>query len=164
MKIGILSDTHGYLDEKIFDYFKDCDEIWHAGDVGDIEVTDKLKAFKKLRCVHGNIDGGDIRKEFKETIRFTLGGMHFLMTHIGGKPYVYSKNIVNEITNNPPDVFICGHSHILKVQYDKRIKSLYINPGACGKHGFHKVRTIIRVEIKNKQLTNMEVIELGKRA
>lgn len=164
MKIGILSDTHGYLDEKVFEYFKDCDEIWHAGDVGNIEVTDKLKAFKKLRCVFGNIDGGAVRKEFKETIRFTLGGMHFLMTHIGGKPYVYTKNIRDEITNNPPDVFICGHSHILKVQYDKRLNTLYINPGACGIHGFHKVRTLIRMDIINKTLKNMEVIELGKRA
>lgn len=164
MKIGLLSDTHGYLDDRILDYFKDCDEIWHAGDVGDITVTDKLKSFKKLRCVYGNIDGGEIRKEFRETLRFSLNGVHFLITHIGGKPYVYSKNIKNEIMNNPPDVFICGHSHILKVQFDKRINVLYINPGAAGKHGFHKVRTVIRFEIKNKGLKNMEVIELGTRA
>lgn len=164
MKIGILSDTHGYLDEKVFDYFKECDEIWHAGDVGDIAVTDKLKGFKKLRCVYGNIDGGEVRKEFKETIRFVAGGLVVLMTHIGGKPYVYPPNIRFELDRNPPDIFVCGHSHILKVGYDKKLNFLYINPGACGKHGFHKVRTLIRFEIVNKEMRNMEVIELGIRA
>jgi putative phosphoesterase len=163
LKIGILSDTHGHLDEKIFEYFKDCDEIWHAGDIGDLAVTDSLKKFKKLRCVYGNIDGTEARKEFPETMRFICGGMMILMTHIGGKPYVYPKNIRFELNRNPPDIFICGHSHILKVGYDKKLNFLYINPGACGIYGFHKVKTLIRFEIINKQPKNMEVIELGNR-
>ena len=163
MKIGILSDTHSYLDKNIFEYFKDCDEIWHAGDIGDLAVTDSLKKFKKLRCVFGNIDDTEARKEFPETMRFVCGGMVVLMTHIGGKPYVYPKNIHYELNNNPPDIFVCGHSHILKVGYDKKLNFLYINPGACGIYGFHKVRTLIRFEIINKQPTNMEVIELGER-
>lgn len=163
MKIGLLSDTHGYLDPKVFKYFADCDEIWHAGDIGKIEVTDELKKFKPLRAVYGNIDGGAIRKEFKETIRFMCEGMEVLMTHIGGKPYAYSWNIKDEITKKPPNIFVCGHSHILKVQYDKRINTLYINPGAAGKHGFHKVKTIMRFEITKDKIENMEVVELGKR-
>lgn len=163
MKIGIISDTHGYLDEQVFEYFEECDEIWHAGDIGDLTVTDRLKSFKRLKCVFGNIDGGEARKEFKETIRFTCQGMVVLMTHIGGKPYVYPKNIRQELNSNPPDIFVCGHSHILKVGYDKRLGFLYINPGAAGIHGFHKVRTLIRFEIINKEPKNMEVIELGTR-
>ena len=163
MKIGILSDTHSHLDQNIFEYFKDCDEIWHAGDIGDLAVTDSLKKFKKLRCVFGNIDDTEARKEFPETMRFVCGGVVVLMTHIGGKPYVYPKNIRYELNNNPPDIFVCGHSHILKVGYDKKLNFLYINPGACGIYGFHKVRTLIRFEIINKRPTNMEVIELGNR-
>ncbi len=164
MKIGLLSDTHGHLDDKVFTYFKDCDEIWHAGDIGNIEVTDKLKAFKPLKCVYGNIDGGDARKEFPENLRFDCEGMNVLITHIGGKPYVYTKNIREELNDNPPDIFVCGHSHILKVQYDKRLNFLYLNPGAAGIHGFHKVKTLLRFEITAGSIKDMEVIELGKRA
>ena len=115
MKIGVISDTHGYLDEQVFEYFKDCDEIWHAGDIGDLQVTDRLKEFKRLKCVFGNIDGTEARKEFKETIRFTCQGLVVMITHIGGKQYVYTPAIREDLKRNPPDIFVCGHSHILKV-------------------------------------------------
>ncbi|MDA9066977.1 metallophosphatase family protein [Flavobacteriales bacterium] len=164
MKIGVISDTHGYLDEQVFKYFKDCDEIWHAGDIGDLQVTDRLKEFKRLKCVFGNIDGTEARKEFKETIRFTCQGLVVMITHIGGKQYVYTPAIREDLKRNPPDIFVCGHSHILKVGYDKRFGFLYLNPGAAGIHGFHKVRTLLRFDIINKTPRNMEVIELGERA
>ena len=163
-RIGLISDTHGYLDRKVFKYFSDCDEIWHAGDIGSLEVTDELKKFKPLRCVYGNIDGGDMRREFKETLFFELEGMTFLMTHIGGKPYKYSTNIIDELRVKSPQVFICGHSHILKVQYDKTLNLLYLNPGAAGVHGFHKVRTLLRFSVHEGKLSDMEVIELGLRS
>ena len=164
MKIGVISDTHGYLDEQVFEYFKDCDEIWHAGDIGDLQVTDRLKEFKRLKCVFGNIDGTEARKEFKKNIRFTCQGLVVMITHIGGKQYVYTPAIREDLKRNPPDIFVCGHSHILKVGYDKRFGFLYLNPGAAGIHGFHKVRTLLRFDIINKTPRNMEVIELGERA
>ncbi len=164
-KIGLISDTHGFLDPKVFDYFKDCDEIWHAGDFGTLEISDKLAAFKTLRGVYGNIDGQDIRIVHPLHNRFECGGMKILMTHIGGYPGHYNPAIKKELTIDPPQVFICGHSHVLKVITDKSLNNmLCINPGAAGIHGFHKVKTIIRFEINEGKITNMQAIELGSRA
>lgn len=163
-KIVLLSDTHGHFDEKMIKYFDGCDEIWHAGDIGSLDVTDELSKYAIIRAVHGNIDGEIVRREFKEKIRFPLEGFDILMTHIGGKPYVYTKNIVNDLNFNPPQIFICGHSHILRVGYDKKRNFLYLNPGACGVHGFHKVKTLLRFTLDNGEIKDMEAIELGKRA
>jgi putative phosphoesterase len=162
-KIGLLSDTHGYIDPKIYEYFKDVDEIWHAGDVGTMEVIDELKKFKPFKGVYGNIDDYNIRKEVPEFNRFKCEEVNVLITHIAGKPARYSKPAFEEISKNPPDLFICGHSHILLVQMDHRFKMLWINPGASGYKGFHQVKTIIRFCINGKKIENLEVIELGKR-
>ncbi len=162
-RIGLISDTHNYLDEAVFTHFDKCDEIWHAGDFGTAMVSDKLKAFKPLKGVYGNIDGRDIRDEFPETLRFTCEGVNVLITHIGGYPGKYSPSIKNELFVNPPKLFICGHSHILKVIYDDKIKCLHMNPGAAGKHGWHKVRTLIRFVIDGADMKQCEVIELGTR-
>ena len=163
-RIVLLSDTHSHFDEKMIKYFEGCDEIWHAGDIGDLSVTDELSKYAIVRAVHGNIDNDVARREFKEKIRFAIEGFDILMTHIGGKPYVYTKNIVNDLNFNPPQIFICGHSHILRVQYDKKRNFLYLNPGACGVHGFHKVKTILRFTLDRGEIKDMEAIELGKRA
>ncbi|UKN01383.1 metallophosphatase family protein [Paracrocinitomix mangrovi] len=162
-KIGLLSDTHGFLDPRIFEYFKDVDEIWHAGDVGSMEVIEKLEAFKPVKGVYGNIDGHEVRAAWPKTRRFLCEKMHVIITHIGGKPYVYSKDAYAEFIRNKPDVFVCGHSHILLVQFDKKINAMWINPGACGYKGFHKVKTILRFEVHGRDLKNMEAIELGPR-
>ncbi len=159
-KIGLLSDTHSYLDERIFKHFAAVDEIWHAGDWGSFEVVEKLKSFKPLRGVYGNIDGQDIRSEYPKTARFMCENVDVLITHIGGYPGRYSPEIKNEIYNKPPKLFISGHSHILKVQYDKVWDLLHINPGAAGKHGFHQIQTLIRFEIDDDKIQNLEVIEL----
>jgi len=158
-KIGILSDTHGELNKKIFDYFKDVDEIWHAGDVGDIEIIDKLSSFKPTKGVFGNIDDHKIRLEWKELNFFKAEDLNVLITHIAGKPYKYSKNSYSKILELKPEIIVCGHSHILNIQYDKNLNALWINPGACGSKGFHKVKTIVKFEIDNKKISNMEVIE-----
>lgn len=163
-RIGIISDTHGYLDENVFKYFFDCDEIWHAGDIGDITITDRLMKFKNLRAVFGNIDGTNARIRFKENELFHVEQCKILLTHIAGKPGAYSKRIKNIITTYKPQILVCGHSHILRVEYDKKYNLLYINPGAAGKHGFHQVRTIIKFCINGLSPVNMQVIELGKRA
>src|SRR4051794_23776760 len=164
-RIGLISDTHGYLDVKVFKYFEDCDEIWHAGDFGTLEVSDQLSAFKPLRGVYGNIDGKDIRLIHPKDQRFEMEGFKIWMTHIGGYPGNYSPPIRKEISENPPDIFICGHSHILKIITDKKLKNmLCINPGAAGIHGFHKVKTLVKFNLINKKIENMKVIELGKRA
>jgi len=163
-KIGLISDTHGYLDPKIFEYFKDCDEIWHMGDFGTLEVSENLSNFKLLRGVYGNIDGQDIRIRHPLHQKFELEGMKIWMTHIGGYPGKYQPAIAKELTSNPPDIFLCGHSHILKVISDKKLNNmLCINPGAAGIHGFHHVKTIIRFDINNRKISNMQAIELGKR-
>lgn len=162
-RIGLLSDTHGFLDPKIYEYFKDVDEIWHAGDVGSIEVIDELRKFKPLRGVYGNIDDQLVRLEFPEFNRFTIGGVEVLMTHIGGKPGKYAKPAFDEIDKNPPKLFICGHSHILLVKIDSRYQMLWMNPGACGFKGFHQVKTILRFSISDDRIHDLEVIELGKR-
>lgn len=162
-KIGLLSDTHSYLDPKVFTYFKDVDEIWHAGDIGDISVTDQLKAFKPLRAVYGNIDDHVIRSEFPEFNRFKIEEVEVLMTHIGGKPMKYSKPAYEALLEKAPQLFICGHSHILLVKMDPTFNMLWMNPGACGYKGFHSVKTLIRFSITKDKIHDLEVIEIGKR-
>ena len=162
-KIGILSDTHGMLDERVFEHFALCDEVWHAGDIGSLEVLNKLQAFKPLRAVWGNIDGHDIRILLPQHNRFMCEDVKVWLTHIGGYPGKYDALVRPEIFRQPPDLFVCGHSHILKVQYDKMLKLLHINPGAAGKYGFHKVQTLIRFVIDGEKIQNLEVIELKTR-
>ncbi len=162
-RIGLLSDTHSYLDPKVFTYFEECDEIWHAGDIGSMEVIESLEQFKPLKAVYGNIDNHQIRSCTKKDLRFNCEGMDVWITHIGGYPGRYQKRVREIMNTNPPDLFICGHSHILKVMPDKKYKLLHINPGSCGKYGFHKIRTIIRFTLDKSKVHNMEVIELGKR-
>ena len=162
-KIGILSDTHGMLDERVFEHFALCDEVWHAGDIGSLEVLNKLQAFKPLRAVWGNIDGHDIRILLPQHNRFMCEGVKVWLTHIGGYPGKYDALVRPEIFRQPPDLFVCGHSLILKVQYDKMLKLLHVNPGAAGKYGFHKVQTLIRFVIDGEKIQNLEVIELKTR-
>lgn len=164
MKIGLLSDTHGYLDDAVLKHFEKCDEIWHAGDFGSMEVIEKLEAFKPLRGVYGNIDDKDIRLKFPEHLRFHCEQVDVWMTHIGGYPGKYSPLVKPEILNNPPKLFIKGHSHILKVQFDPKLQLLHLNPGAAGKQGWHQIRTAMRFEINGDKIENLEVIELGSRA
>lgn len=158
-----MSDTHGYLDPAIFKHFKDVDEIWHAGDVGDIKVIEELEKFKPVRGIYGNIDGHELRLIWPKEQRFKCEEMNVYMTHIGGRPYRYSQDAYAEIIRNKPDIFVCGHSHILLVQFDKNIKAMWLNPGACGYKGFHKVKTLLRFEIDGKEIKNMEAIEIGPR-
>jgi putative phosphoesterase len=162
-RIGLISDTHNYLDENVFKHFEQCDEIWHAGDFGTAEIAERLKAFKPLRGVYGNIDGYDIRSEYPEKLRFKCEEVEVLMTHIGGYPGKYAPAIRPELYAAPPRLFICGHSHILKVIYDDKLNCLHMNPGAAGNHGWHKVRTLIRFIIDGKDMKQCEAIELGKR-
>ncbi len=161
-KIGLLSDTHGYVDSKLYDFFKECKEIWHAGDIGNLEVAEKLERWKPLKAVYGNIDDQTIRKKFPENQRFKCENTEVWITHIGGYPGKYDKLVRHEIKNNPPGLFICGHSHILKVQYDNELNLLHINPGAAGKSGFHKYRTAIRFDIDNKKVKNLEIFEIQR--
>ncbi len=162
-KIGLLSDTHSYLDPAVFKYFDKCDEIWHAGDFGNIAVADELQAFKPLRGVYGNIDGADVRTCYPENIRFNCEQVDVWITHIGGYPNRYAPKVKTEIYTKPPKLFICGHSHIVKIIYDKKINCLHLNPGAAGKHGWHKVRTLLRFDINGDRIENMELIELKDR-
>ena len=161
-KILLLSDTHSYIDADILKYVKQADEVWHAGDIGDLKVTDTIKKLKPLRAVFGNIDDAKARVEFPLNNRFNCEGVDVLITHIGGYPGRYSPAIRDEIYANPPRLFICGHSHILKVMNDKRRGILHMNPGAAGTHGFHKVRTMLRFEIDGKDIKNLEVIEFER--
>ncbi len=163
MKIGIISDTHSHLDPKVFSYFEKCDQVWHAGDIGICAVTDSLKTKFDLKAVYGNIDNAEIRKEFKEDIIFTVEGKKIFITHIAGSPYKYNKRVANILLTEKPDILVCGHSHILRVEFDKKYNVLFINPGAAGIHGFHKVKTLIRFEIIAGELKNMEVVEMGPR-
>ena len=162
-RIGLLSDTHSYLDPAVFKHFQECDEIWHAGDIGEIEVLDELNKFKPTRAVYGNIDAAIIRKECPLHQRFMCEGVDVWITHIGGYPKRYSPPIKDAIKKNPPKLFISGHSHILKVMYDKDLGLLHMNPGAAGKHGFNQVKTLLRFTIDGKDIKDLEVIELGKR-
>ena len=163
-KILLLSDTHSYIDTQILKFVKQADEIWHAGDIGDLEVTDTIKKLKPLRAVYGNIDDKDARAEFPLDAQFTVEGVSVWMTHIGGYPPKYNPRTREVLKQKRPKLFICGHSHILKVQFDKNLNLLHINPGAAGKHGFHKVRTMVRFELDSKEIKNMEVIELATRS
>ncbi len=163
-RIGLISDTHGHLDDRILAHFKDCDEIWHAGDFGTLDVADTLSKIKPLRGVYGNIDGKDIRITYPEHLKFELEGLNIWITHIGGYPSRYNPKIRKEIYQHKPDLFICGHSHIVKVMRDEKIPNLvHINPGAAGIHGFHKIRTIVKMDLNNGKIENLKVIELGKR-
>jgi len=162
-KILLLSDTHGYMDERILNYVKEADEVWHAGDIGITSVSDEIKRLKPLRAVYGNIDGAGIRMEFPLHQRFLCEEVDVWITHIGGYPGRYSPAIREEIRSNPPKLFICGHSHILRVMPDKKLGVLHMNPGAAGVHGFHQMRTMLRFKIEGKEIKELEVIELGKR-
>lgn len=161
-RIGLLSDTHGYWDERYLKYFEPCDQIWHAGDIGSMEIVERLEAFRPLKAVYGNIDGQDMRRLFPETAHFTVDGADVLMKHIGGYPGKYDASIRSTLFANPPQLFISGHSHILKVKYDKSLNLLHINPGAAGIYGFHTVRTLVRFSIDNGRFSDLEVIELNK--
>ena len=162
-RIGLLSDTHGYLDTKLKQYLPPCDEIWHAGDIGTLSVTDKLAQWKTVRAVYGNIDNDKARMEFPLDNRFTCEDVDVWITHIGGYPNKYNVRIREEIKQNPPKIFISGHSHILKIMPDKKLNLLHINPGACGNHGLHKVKTVVRFAVEEGRIKEMEVVELGLR-
>lgn len=159
-KIGLLSDTHGYWDDKFKIYFEPCDEVWHAGDIGNMEIAERFEEFKTFRAVYGNIDDYKTRNIYPERSRFIIENVDVLMTHIGGYPGHYDPSIRLLIKKEPPKLFIAGHSHILKVMYDKKLECLHINPGAAGIYGFHKVRTILRFVLEDGNIKDLEVIEL----
>lgn len=160
-KIGLLSDTHNWWDDKYEKYFAECDEIWHAGDIGSLDLALQFEALKPFRAVYGNIDDSKVRRAYPETLRFTLEEVDVLMTHIGGYPGKYDPFIHPILYANPPKLFITGHSHILKVMFDKKLNCLHINPGAAGKYGFHKVRTLVRFVLDNGNISDLDVIELN---
>lgn len=163
IKIGLISDTHNFLDPQVKEYFSDRDEIWHAGDFGNVEIVDTLENIAPITGVYGNIDGEEIKQKFPLHQRFTKEGLDIWMTHIGGIPGRYCLPIRREIESNPPDIFICGHSHILRIARDHSLnKMLYINPGAAGKHGFQLKRTVVRFSIDRSKLHNVEVINLSE--
>jgi uncharacterized protein len=162
-KIGLISDTHGNLDEAVFKHFENCDEIWHAGDFGTDAIADKLKEFRPLKGVYGNIDGYDIRSVYPEKLVWNCEDVKVYMTHIGGHPNKYAPGIKQELIQNNARLFICGHSHILKIIYDDKINCLHMNPGAAGNQGWHKIRTIVRFAIDGSNIKDCEVIELGRR-
>jgi putative phosphoesterase len=161
-KILLLSDTHSYIDDDILKYVKQADEVWHAGDIGNLEVTDAIIALKPLKAVYGNIDDAKTRMEFPEHNRFMCENVDVWITHIGGYPGRYDHRIKTEIYKNPPKIFVCGHSHILKVMPDKKLNLLHLNPGAIGKQGFQQVRTMLRFTIQGNKIDNLEVIEFKK--
>ncbi|MBX2946254.1 MAG: metallophosphoesterase family protein [Cyclobacteriaceae bacterium] len=164
MKIGLLSDTHGFLDNSIFEHFKDCDEVWHAGDIGDATLLQQLEAFKPVRAVFGNIDDRTLQAKLPEDLWFRVEGLTVWMTHIGGAPPNYNPRVMKILTERVPDIFICGHSHILRIKKDPKYNNmLYLNPGAAGNHGFHHMKTLLRFELTQMAIRNMEVIEIGKR-
>ncbi len=162
-RILLLSDTHSHIDDAILKYAEQADEVWHAGDIGELAVTDALARLKPVRAVYGNIDDHIVRKEFPLNNRFMCEGVDVWITHIGGYPPKYNSRTRKEVIENPPKLFICGHSHILKVMRDKKLDILHMNPGACGKYGFHQVRTMLRFVIDGEDIKNLEVVELGKR-
>lgn len=164
MKIGILSDTHGYLDPKVFEHFASCDEIWHAGDIGSTDIITQLQAFKPLVAVYGNIDDRKVLALVPEHQWIERQGLRIWITHIGGSPPNYNKAVKKIFNQHLPDIFVCGHSHILKIMRDKqRNNLLFINPGAAGHQGFHTHRTLVRIELQSGKLTGAEAIELGRR-
>jgi len=162
-KILLISDTHGYIGDDILNHVTCSDEVWHAGDIGSLKVTDLIKKYKPLRAVHGNIDDTNIKLEFPLHQKFTIEGVKVWMTHIGGYPNRYSKYIADEINLNPPDLFISGHSHILKVIKDEKLNLLHMNPGAIGINGFHKVRTMLRFNVSKGNINNLEVVEFKRK-
>lgn len=159
-RIGLLSDTHAYWDERYVKYFGECDEIWHAGDIGSMELVERLQEIAPLRAVHGNIDGGDVRRMFPDKLRWTCEGADILMTHIGGYPGKYDPRIRQQLYARPPKLFISGHSHILKVQFDPQLQLLHINPGAAGLQGWQTVRTLVRFSVDKGEFKDLEVIEI----
>lgn len=163
VRICLISDTHSYLDDAILRHLESCDEIWHAGDFGSLEVANRLVALKPLRGVYGNIDGQDIRLRYPEHLRFHCEEVDVWMTHIGGYPGKYNPAVRDAIRRDPPQLFICGHSHILKVQYDEKLQCLHLNPGAAGKQGWHTVRTLLRFSIDGNRICDLEVVELAGR-
>ena len=164
IKVGLLSDTHAYWDDKYAEYFKDCDEIWHAGDIGSDLLAAKFEALNPFKAVYGNIDGQAIRLQYPKVAHFKVEDVNVMMTHIGGYPGRYNPEIRKELYDTRPNLFISGHSHILKVVFDRSLKCLHMNPGAAGKSGFHQVRTLLRFVIEGKDIKDLEVIELGNRA
>jgi len=160
-KIGILSDTHCCWDDRYLTYFEPCDEIWHAGDIGDEYIRDRLEEFRPLRAVFGNMDGMDLYMTLDEVMNFTVEDCRVMLTHIGGYPGHYKPGIRQKLIENKPDLFVCGHSHILKVMYDKDLNLLHVNPGAAGRSGIHQVRTLVRLTIDGKDIRDLEVIELA---
>lgn len=163
MKVLLLSDTHSYIDDRILSYVKAADEVWHAGDIGSLEVTDSIEEFTRLRAVYGNIDSDKIRQAFPLHQKFEIDNLKVFITHIGGYPKRYNPRIKNELYAYKPDLFICGHSHILKVMRDEKLNLLHMNPGAIGIQGFHQKRTMLRFSIENSILKDLEVIDFGKR-
>ena len=162
-RIGLISDTHGFLDRRFLKHLRRCDEIWHAGDIGDIAIADEIAAIKPLRAVYGNIDGQDIRIVYPEINRFTCEQVDVMIKHIGGYPGNYDRSVISILKDNPPKLFISGHSHILKVIYDKISKVLHMNPGAAGKSGLHEVQTMIKFVIDKEDIKDLEVVELDRR-
>ena len=162
-RIGLLSDTHSYWDERYEKYFADVDEVWHAGDIGSTELAERFQAFKPFRAVYGNCDGGDLRRMFPDLLRFKCEDADIMIKHIGGYPGNYDRSIVGRMYTSPPDLFISGHSHILKILYDKTLRCLHINPGAAGLQGWQKVRTLVRFTVDGKEFKDVEVIELGEK-
>lgn len=163
MKIGVISDTHGSLEAKFLDFFKDCDQIWHAGDIGDWELVEKLKTIAEVKAVFGNIDGRSVRAQIPEYQIFIAGGKRILMIHIGGYPGKYQPKLRALIHQYHPDIYVCGHSHILKVIYDHQYQLLHINPGAAGNNGFHKIKTAIRFDIQNDTIENLQILEVDRK-
>lgn len=163
MRIGLLSDTHGFLDEAIFTYFADCDEVWHAGDIGTLEILNRLKAFKPVRAVFGNVDGADLRAELPLNLSWSCEGVRVFMTHIGGHVGHYDARAQRELVTRKPSLFLCGHSHIARVERDLELGLIHMNPGACGHHGWHRMRTVLRMVLRAGKVKDVELIELGPR-
>ena len=163
-RILLISDTHSFLDEKLFKHIDEADEVWHAGDIGNVEITDKLKKLKPLKAVYGNIDGAELRKEFKKNLIFNCENVKVYITHICGQPTNYLKEVKDLIELEKPKIFICGHSHILKVMYQNKLDVLHLNPGACGNHGFHQIKTALRFVIDDTEIKDLAIIEFGNRA
>lgn len=159
MRIGLLSDTHGWLDPKLLEFFEGCDEVWHCGDIGSMDVAEELERHFIVRAVYGNIDGRMMRRVYPETDVFTCEGVKVLMTHIGGYPGHYDMRIKSRLLQERPKLFVCGHSHIAKVMYDRKLACLHINPGAAGRYGFHKVRTAVRFVIEAGEIKDLELVE-----
>jgi len=163
MKIALISDSHGYLDSAVLTHLREVDEIWHAGDIGEIEILDRLPSGKNLRVITGNIDDHQARLIYPEELVFDIEGVKVLMLHIGGKPPGYAKGVKDRIRTISPHLFVCGHSHICKVEFDKNLNCLYMNPGAVGQQGFHVMRTMLLFELEDGKIKNLRVVELGRR-